>query len=417
MASTGIATRFLVISDTHVKEIPRGACELPVDVAIHCGNFTEESGIDEYRTALEQLREITALLKLVVPGNCDWTMDVPTFRENVGRVSHRVDAAAVRKEYGEYGEAVELFLDAKAEGIQLLLVEGTYKFKLDNGALLSVYASPFTPSDFDTMGFQYFSGDHSFDIPTNVDVVITHGPPHGILDMVAERRRGCPKLLRAIARAQPKLHCFGHIYDGWGAKLVTWRKENEDDDSASGSTPIVNNNKSRIIENISTLTTITDFDTLNMVYAKLDKLDQLDTRGYIYTGHCAVDKKPLKPNQTLFVNAAVDGTGDTVVETQLPWIVDIDLPLIPTNTNVLPTSEPTPEQTPEQTPEATPRQAPRDTATVSLPTPEATPEPTPRHGDEEATAFLPPVRIPATMQQLRSVFTSTRRPRRWSTAF
>lgn len=31
-------------------------------------------------------------------------------------------------------------------------------------------------------------------------------------------------LFGAIARARPRLHCFGHIHDGWGAKMVTWRE-------------------------------------------------------------------------------------------------------------------------------------------------------------------------------------------------
>ena len=39
-----------------------------------------------------------------------------------------------------------------------------------------------------------------------------------------KQRAGCPDLFGAIARARPRLHCFGHIHDGWGAKMVTWRE-------------------------------------------------------------------------------------------------------------------------------------------------------------------------------------------------
>lgn len=33
---------------------------------------------------------------------------------------------------------------------------------------------------------------------------------------------GCPHLLRALMRARPLLHCFGHIHEGWGAEFVNW---------------------------------------------------------------------------------------------------------------------------------------------------------------------------------------------------
>ncbi|KAI0133555.1 hypothetical protein BJ170DRAFT_606663 [Xylariales sp. AK1849] len=39
----------------------------------------------------------------------------------------------------------------------------------------------------------------------------------------SKQRAGCPHLFGAIRRAKPLLHCFGHIHEGWGSKLVTWR--------------------------------------------------------------------------------------------------------------------------------------------------------------------------------------------------
>ena len=60
-------------------------------------------------------------------------------------------------------------------------------------------------------------------IPLRTDVLITHGPPHGILDQcpgVPDRTRidhaGCEDMTRAIARVRPKLHVFGHIHEGYG---------------------------------------------------------------------------------------------------------------------------------------------------------------------------------------------------------
>jgi Icc-related predicted phosphoesterase len=53
-----------------------------------------------------------------------------------------------------------------------------------------------------------------------LDVLVTHGPPHGILDQSAPHRHseclGCEELFEAVERAQPKIHVFGHIHGGYG---------------------------------------------------------------------------------------------------------------------------------------------------------------------------------------------------------
>lgn len=52
---------------------------------------------------------------------------------------------------------------------------------------------------------------------------MTHGPPMHVLDEVRNSEHvGCEHLLRAMRRCRPKLHCFGHIHEGWGAQKVTW---------------------------------------------------------------------------------------------------------------------------------------------------------------------------------------------------
>lgn len=55
-----------------------------------------------------------------------------------------------------------------------------------------------------------------------VDVVMTHGPPKGILDKCPGGNVGCENLLKAVRRAKPRLHCFGHIHEVNGAELVSW---------------------------------------------------------------------------------------------------------------------------------------------------------------------------------------------------
>ncbi|KAI1778923.1 Metallo-dependent phosphatase [Hypoxylon cercidicola] len=316
-----VRTSFLIISDTHGGDIPH-ADHLPVDVAIHCGNLTQESTIEEFRTALERIQDIQASLKIVIPGNHDFTMDVPSFQTTLKKASMTLDSPDVRSIYGDFGEAWQMFDSMKSQGIHILQ-EGTRQFELDNGALLSVYASPFTPSTQDGWGFNYSPGQRKFDMPLGVDVAITHGPPQGIMDYThSNRKAGCPNLFRAVARAQPKLHCFGHITEGWGAKLVSWR--DEVDEKSCRFTVAVDEDESTVIEKISTLST-TRFDTVSLAQRKLDKRNELEARGYAAASHCATDARPLQPGQTLFVNASIEGSVRDIPQ-NLPWVVEIDLP-------------------------------------------------------------------------------------------
>ena len=60
-------------------------------------------------------------------------------------------------------------------------------------------------------------------IPDDTDYLITHGPAHTILDYVGRNGQGgvgCPHLLDAIERVNPKYHVFGHIHDMYGTKIV-----------------------------------------------------------------------------------------------------------------------------------------------------------------------------------------------------
>ena len=74
-------------------------------------------------------------------------------------------------------------------------------------------------------------------MPSNVDIIITHGPLHSIFDFVEGDNLGCPNLLRAVSRTRPLLHCFGHIHEGHGANLVTWNADGSVRDPASA-TPL-----------------------------------------------------------------------------------------------------------------------------------------------------------------------------------
>ncbi|NRS87458.1 Icc-related predicted phosphoesterase [Flavobacterium sp. 7E] len=54
-------------------------------------------------------------------------------------------------------------------------------------------------------------------IPKDTDILITHGPPFGILDLTASNyNAGCEMLLKKVNQIKPKLHVFGHIHEGYG---------------------------------------------------------------------------------------------------------------------------------------------------------------------------------------------------------
>ena len=46
------------------------------------------------------------------------------------------------------------------------------------------------------------------DIPTDIDVLVTHCPPYGVLD----DGLGSPEILNFVMKSKPKYHLFGHIH-------------------------------------------------------------------------------------------------------------------------------------------------------------------------------------------------------------
>lgn len=83
-----------------------------------------------------------------------------------------------------------------------------------------IWGSPFSP----TFGNWYFMKDRSKmdnlwqNIPEDTDILITHTPPKGILDLSYNRQHsleacGCRSLMSHIMRVKPLLACFGHIHN------------------------------------------------------------------------------------------------------------------------------------------------------------------------------------------------------------
>ena len=54
------------------------------------------------------------------------------------------------------------------------------------------------------------------DIPTDIDILVTHYPPYGILD----EGLGIVEILNFVLHSQPKYHLFGHIHSTAGLEHV-----------------------------------------------------------------------------------------------------------------------------------------------------------------------------------------------------
>ena len=72
-----IKSRILVISDTHGDDLIHKPTTGTYDVAIHCGDLTEESKLDEFRASLNTMLAIKAPLKLIIAGNHDFSLGPP----------------------------------------------------------------------------------------------------------------------------------------------------------------------------------------------------------------------------------------------------------------------------------------------------------------------------------------------------
>ena len=94
---------------------------------------------------------------------------------------------------------------------------------------IKIYGSPVTPW-FHDWAFNAKRGEeikkYWDKIPLDIDILVTHGPPNGILDISffsptgtntdEPNHAGCEELILAVNKIKPKIHVFGHIHPGYG---------------------------------------------------------------------------------------------------------------------------------------------------------------------------------------------------------
>lgn len=177
--------RIVCLSDTHNLhrhlDVPDG------DVLIHAGDFTGRGRVHEVAAFGAFLARLPHRHKIVVAGNHDFLFerDRERARELLGDVTYLEDAGTRVADLDVWGAPWQpRFRD--------------WAFNVDRGAPIAEKWAL---------------------VPDEVDVLVTHGPPFGVLDKTFDGRIvGCEELERTLARVRPKLHVFGHIHESYGTR-------------------------------------------------------------------------------------------------------------------------------------------------------------------------------------------------------
>jgi Icc-related predicted phosphoesterase len=180
--------RIVILSDTHMRhediEVPDG------DVLFHAGDFTNDGEVWSMSGALNWFRHLPHKRKICVAGNHDWVAE----------------------------RDPQYMLDTLGSDVDYLDGTGTEL----NG--LYVWGSPIQPEAFDwafNRSKLFRSTYWDKNLPAQTDILLTHCPPRGILDMNHRGEYlGDKHLRRNVDRVKPKLHIFGHIHEDRGAKDV-----------------------------------------------------------------------------------------------------------------------------------------------------------------------------------------------------
>lgn len=84
---------------------------------------------------------------------------------------------------------------------------------------IKFYGIPWTPqfSNWAFMGKEDFLMHKWARVPTDTDVLISHGPPRDVLDLTYDgEHAGGISHLHMVKSIRPKLNVFGHIHEGYG---------------------------------------------------------------------------------------------------------------------------------------------------------------------------------------------------------
>jgi Icc-related predicted phosphoesterase len=199
--------KIVCISDTHSKVIPDD--QIPeCDVIIHAGDITNNGKIFWLQQQAEWFRHLvdTKCLHLCcIGGNHDFILD------------------GFRKENSEYA-LDSVFASNRVHYLRDSSV--TLRF-MGREKPVKFYGTPWTISgEWAFSEMDRYKRREIFDkIPMDTDILVSHGPPYGVLDRCDNGSHGYGsvgdlELLGAVERVRPLVHCFGHIHDGAGLTKI-----------------------------------------------------------------------------------------------------------------------------------------------------------------------------------------------------
>jgi Icc-related predicted phosphoesterase len=180
--------KIICFSDTHklhdqIEEMPEG------DVLLFAGDMCGRGGIKSIGRFNKWLGTLNYKYKIVVAGNHDMCLEDPSLRN----LAKDMITNAV------YLEDEEIIIDG-----------------------IKFYGSPWQP-EFLNWAFNLPRGPKLREkwalIPNDTNVLITHGPPHGIMDFAIYDKInvGCQDLADRIQElSELKAHVFGHIHGDYG---------------------------------------------------------------------------------------------------------------------------------------------------------------------------------------------------------
>ncbi len=117
----------------------------------------------------------------------------------------------------------DFFFENKREDYIRTVIPDNVIYLNDSGCEINgirIWGSPISP-EFMNWAFNRKRDteiqQHWNKIPENTDILITHGPPAGILDTTTNfQKTGCEDLLNTVLKIRPAFHIFGHIHEAHG---------------------------------------------------------------------------------------------------------------------------------------------------------------------------------------------------------
>jgi len=192
--------RIVCISDTHslhkgmLYDLPQG------DILIHSGDCTNIGQQNDVRDFIDWFQKIEGFVyKIFIAGNHDFAFETEPRWLNL-----YMDPLILSEHNVTYLED---------SGFEIISSEFSRPIK--------IYGSPWQPEFFDWAFNLPRMGDvlnsKWDDIPNDTNILITHGPPHGIRDFTPTNLQvGCELLRNRVFEIKPSLHVFGHIHGAYG---------------------------------------------------------------------------------------------------------------------------------------------------------------------------------------------------------